>query len=430
MVSVEIVITVIISLSFLVFVHELGHFLAAKKVGVHVLEFSIGFPPKLFSKIIGKTEYMISLIPIGGYVRLKGQGIEDEDETDPENYAAKSAPQKFLILVAGALMNLLVTIIILPLVFYTGYETSAHNLLTPEIDSVIEQSPAFVQGIQENDVILSINDIPVTNWKEVDRAITNSSRDEISIILDRGGETLTKEIPVSQIEKSRGVGWLAKISPTIGHVYKDSQAYNAGFLTNDLITHINSNEVSDWKDISPLVSQSDGNLLNVRVLRNDKPIEFFISPRWESTQQSWVLGIGPETVYVTENLKDSIVLGLKTTYFYFTGTFKFLSRLIAGKEKSDSVGGPVKIVQMMGEAAHLGFDKLLRLVAFISLQFAIFNLLPIPALDGGHIFFLMIETITGKPLSKNLRMSIQKVGFSLLLLLIMIVTAQDFGLFK
>ena len=430
MVSLEIIITVIISLSFLVFIHELGHFLAAKKVGVHVMEFSIGFPPKLFSKIVGKTEYMISLIPIGGYVRLKGQGIEDEDETDPENYASKSAPQRFLILVAGAAMNLLVTIIILPLIFFTGYEISAYNLLTPEVDSVIKESPAFVQGIQKDDIILSINDKQVANWKEVDRAVTNTSEEQISILVKRGNDTLRTEISLSEIEKSRGVGWLAKISPTIGHVYQDSPAYNAGLNTNDLITHIDSNEVSDWKDISPLVSQANGNLLQVRVLRDDKFIEFFVSPRWESSQQSWVLGIGPETVYVTENLKDSIVLGLKTTYFYFTGTFKFLSRLIAGKEKSDSVGGPVKIVQMMGEAAHLGFDKLLKLVAFISLQFAIFNLLPIPALDGGHIFFLLFESITGKTLSKNLRMSIQKVGFSLLLLLIMIVTAQDFGLFK
>jgi regulator of sigma E protease len=229
----------------------------------------------------------------------------------------------------------------------------------------------------------------------------------------------------------RGFGWQPKISTTIGYVVPKSEAEKAGLLPGDHITHLNQKKIDDWTEISPLVGQSKGKPINVRVLRDGKPKDFVITPVWEESQKSWVMGITGQTVYTSENLKDSIVLGTKRAYLLTVGTFKFLFRLIAGKEKSESVGGPIMIAKMMGEAAQSGVDKLLILVAFISLQFAIFNLLPIPALDGGHIFFLIFEVISGKALSKNLRLSIQRIGFSLLLLLILYISVKDgFRLFN
>ncbi len=423
------IVTVILALSFLVFVHELGHFLAAKKVGVHVIEFSIGFPPKLFSKIIGKTEYLISAIPIGGYVRLKGQGIDDEDDTDPENYAAKSVFQRLLILVSGALMNLLVALVLLPLVYFIGYEVPAYLNNQPLINNVRQNSPADLQDIQKGDIILNINEKSVQTWKDVQSVLVGLDTDQIQVSLKRENEVITRQFNRSQVVEGKGFGWNARISTIIGNVSSGSQADKAGLQSGDNITHLDNIKLEEWSEISPVIQNSKGQPVSVRVLRNGQPLDFLIAPQWEESQNYWVFGITSETVYVSENLKDSIVLGVKRAYFLTVSTFEFLGRLIAGKEKSDSVGGPIKIVKMMGEAARTGASSLLTLVAFISLQFAIFNLLPIPALDGGHIFFLIIESISGKPLSKNLRMSIQKIGFSLLLLLILVISAQDLGFF-
>lgn len=419
------VITVILALSFLVFVHELGHFLAAKKVGVHVIEFSIGFPPKVFSKVIGKTEYLISLIPIGGYVRLKGQGIEDEDENDPENYASKTSLQRFFILVSGALMNLAVTLVFLPLVFFIGYEAPAYLYDKPEVGEVVEDSTAYVLDIRKNDLIVSVNDQPVGNWKQVQNSLSQSETETITLKLKRDNIYLTRQFNRQQLSNPEGLGWRAKVVPIVGSISADSPAEAAGLKAGDLIVQLNSTAVDQWSQISPIIQETNGRTISVLVDRNGEKINYEIKPDWEENQKYWVLGIGSRTIRVSENIIDSVSLGFQRAYFLTSRTFEFLFRLITGKEKSDSVGGPIMIGKMIGEAAKTSVSSLLTLVAFISLQFAIFNLLPIPALDGGHIFFLLIEAITGKTLSKNLRMSIQRIGFSLLLLLILYISVQD-----
>ncbi len=419
------IITVILALSFLIFIHELGHYLAAKKVGVHVIEFSIGFPPKVFSKIIGKTEYLISLIPIGGYVRLKGQSIDDEDVSDPENYAAKSVLERFFILISGPMMNLLVALFLMPLVFFIGYEIPAYLNDIPVVGSVDSGSKAEVLDIEKEDLILSVNDKKVATWKETQNQIMSSKEPVILVQIKRGQEINSIALKSSYFTSAEGFGWNAKISPIIGRISPDSPAAESGLQFGDKLVEINDIKIFDWSQISPIIQNSKGNPVTFVIDRNGQQNEYVISPTLDSKYNYWIIGISSKTEKVSESFVNSIILGTKRVYFLTTRTFVFLFRLISGKEKSDSVGGPIMIAKMMGQAAQTSISSLLTLVAFISLQFCIFNLLPIPALDGGHVLFLVIEKISGRSLSKNLRLSIQRIGFSLLMLLILYISIQD-----
>ncbi|MBU2512834.1 RIP metalloprotease RseP [bacterium] len=419
------IITVILALSFLIFIHELGHYLAAKKVGVHVMEFSIGFPPKVFSRIIGKTEYIISLIPIGGYVRLKGQSIDDEDTSDPENYAAKSALERLFILVAGPLMNLLVALVLMPLVFYIGYEIPAYLNEAPVIGSVDPGSKAEILDIKRDDLILAINDKDVSTWKEAQSQILSSKEPIILVKIRRGQEIGHRALNSGYFSAPEGIGWHARITPVIGKISPNSPAENAGLQLDDNLIEINNVKIYDWSQISPIIQNSNGNPVSFVIDRNGQRKEYMISPTLEDEYNYWIIGISSKTEQVSENFTNSITLGAKRVYYLTTRTFVFLFRLITGQEKSDSVGGPIMIAKMMGQAAQTSISSLLTLVAFISLQFCIFNLLPIPALDGGHVLFLVIEKISGKTLSKSLRLSIQRIGFSLLMFLILYISVQD-----
>lgn len=419
------IIAVVVSLSFLIFIHELGHFIAARRVNVHVIEFSIGFPPKVVSRVIGKTEYLISLIPIGGYVRLKGQGIEDEDPTDPENYASKTVSQRLLILVSGPLMNLLVTLVLMPVVFYLGYEVPVYMVQPPEIGRVIEESTADRLDFRKGDRVAAINDRRVDTWKDVQTELGQSHDSIITITLERGGKTLHRKFSSENLNRQEGIGWIPKTPPVVGAVAEDSPAEQAGLVIGDRILQINETAVDDWSEISPAIQSDKGSEVVLQVERDGNRQQLAIKPEWNESQQNWIIGINSQTARISESLSDAVILGFKRTYTLTVRTFEFLYRLIAGKEDSDSVGGPIMIARLMGEAAQTSLSSLLTLVAFISLQFSIFNLLPIPALDGGHILFLLIEKIRGRSLSKNARMSIQRIGFSLLIFLILFISIQD-----
>jgi regulator of sigma E protease len=418
-------ITVILVLSFLIFVHELGHYLAARSVGVTVLEFSMGFPPKIFSKIVGKTEYILSLIPIGGYVRLLGQNIDDENPDEPGNYASKSVWRRLLILIAGPLMNLLFALIFMCLVIFLGQRVPAYYLNAPLINGIVTGSPADKLNLRKNDLILSVNGNGVENWKAVQSQLQKSSGPVIELRISRDGAIIERDIDAAVFKNKARIGWKISIEPVVGQISPNSPAEKSGLQTGDRILNVNGVEIKDWSQVSPSIQQTKGKDSQISILRDESKLEFSIKPQWNETNSYWVLGIGSQTVHASENLVDSFSLGATQMYLITGKTFEFLSRLVRGQESTKSMGGPIMIAQMVGQAAQSDFSNLLFLVGYISLQFAVFNLLPIPALDGGHIFFLLVEKIKGSALPKGFRVSVQKAGFSLLLLLILYISVQD-----
>jgi len=419
------IITVILVLSFLIIIHELGHYLAAKLVGVSVLEFSLGFPPKVLSKVIGKTEYMLSLIPIGGYVRLLGQNIDDENSEENGNYAGKSIWQRLIILVAGPLMNLIVAFIFFWLVIFLGQRVPAYLGNPPTIDGIVKGSAAEKMDLIKGDLILSVNGKDVRTWKDVQTQLQKNENPWVQLKLKRNEKILRLGVDGNLFKNSKKLGWKIKIEPVIGQVSVNSPAERSGLRPGDRLIRINKEEINDWSQISPVIQKFDGKTIEVSILRNNSVVNLNVKPIWNSSNKYWVMGIGSQTVHISESFSESVILGVTQVYVITQKTFEFIFKLVKGQESTKSMGGPIMIAQMVGQAAQSDFTNLLFLVGFISLQFAIFNILPIPALDGGHIFFLGLEKIKGSALPKGFRVSVQKAGFSLLLLLILYISVQD-----
>ena len=415
----------ILVLSFLIFIHELGHFLAARKVGVKVHEFSIGFPPKIVSKTINGTKYMISWIPLGGYVRLHGQDPESENPDEPDNYAAKSVTQRFFILVAGSFMNFLVALVFMPIVFYMGYNRPAFLEQIPQIGSVTSGSVAEKVGIQKGDQILQINGEIVKTWLELQQGLEKVETPTLSIKIQRGEQRTTLSISSEEFANPTAFGWNPYVEPTIGEVTVGSPAGLAALQQGDRILSVGGEPLEQWSEITPLIQKSKGKAIEFVISRKGENLNKLITPQWNDNGKYWLVGINTAKVKFSENFTDSVKLGVLRIYHLTKATFNFIGDLLTGQAGGNTVGGPIMIAQMVGQAAQTGLSELFSLIAFISLQLAIFNMLPIPALDGGHILFLVFEKIKGSALSKNFRFNMQKAGFSLLLLLIIYISVQD-----
>lgn len=418
------IIVFILVLGFLIFIHELGHYLAARAVGVEVQEFSIGFPPQLYSKVIGATRYILSAIPIGGYVKLKGQNIDDEDATDPQNYASKTILQRLFILVAGSGMNFLAALIFTPLVLFIGSDVPRYFQQPAVIYSVEQGSLSQKAGLQADDRITSVNGTQVSSWEEVRKNLVKGTTDQIRIRFQREGRILRALIPLEPLKKGKPIGWNYYIEPEIGKLSAGGPAEKAGLKSGDRLVAINGESLLVWNDIPRLIKKYDGAAMDIAYSRNGTNHTIRITPVKNGSDQ-WIIGVGTPMMRISHSFSDSVVQGVGQVFNAVKLTFGFLGQLISGKAKSDSVGGPIMIASMVGQAAQSSLVDLLSLVGFISLQLSIFNLLPVPALDGGHVLFLLFEKIKGSALSKKFRVSSQKIGFIILISLILYISIQD-----
>ena len=426
----------LIVLGILIFIHELGHYLAARHVGVRVEAFSVGFPPTLWGKQIGETEYRISWIPVGGYVKLFGQNVNDEDPDDPTNYASKTLFERLYILTAGPMMNLLFALIFMPLVFWIGMEIPAYLDDSPRIKHVQQGSYAQQLGIQANDEIVAVNGTFVKNWEEFHNVLGQiSPADSLIFDIDRGGNSIYIEGSAIEMHRAGSMGWSPFLEPVVGGFSGKSPAKLSGIQVGDKITGINGSPINDWSDISPTVQKlmkadginalNPGSGLTVELERNAE-VEFVeVTPYFDSRSQRWLFGMSMSKNVRSHSLGESIVLGSSRLWFITKATFSFLGQMFKGEGSMDDLGGPVKIGMVIGDAVRSGISDLFFLMAFISLQLGIFNLLPIPALDGGHIFMLLVEKINGKPLSIAIRERTQMIGFSVLIFLMIFVTWND-----
>ena len=423
----------LVVLGILIFIHELGHFLAARHVGVRVEAFSVGFPPTLWGKKIGDTEYRISWIPVGGYVKLFGQNVDDEDPNDPTNYAYKTLFQRLYILTAGPLMNLLFALIFMPLVFWIGMETPAYLDDSPRIKDVQDGSYSQKLGIQANDEIIAINGTFVKNWEELHNTMGSIPPSETLVFdIDRKGNSIYIEGSAIEMHRLGSMGWSPYLVPVVGGFSSGSPAERAGIKVGDKITRINELVIGDWSDISPSVqkimtaeSKKPDSTIKIELERNSEVKFVEVTPFFETNSQRWLLGMSMSKKFRSHSLGESFALGISRLWFITKGTFSFLGQMFKGEGSMDDLGGPVKIGMVIGDAVRSGISDLFFLMAFISLQLGIFNLLPIPALDGGHILMLLIEKINGKPLSTAIRERTQMIGFSALLFLMIFVTWND-----
>ncbi|GAB4163770.1 MAG: RIP metalloprotease RseP [Geothermobacteraceae bacterium] len=425
----------IIMLGILIFVHELGHFCIAKLSGVKVLKFSLGFGPRLVSVTRGETEYQISMIPLGGYVQMLGEGQADAEEIPPEDeersFARKSLARRTAIVAAGPLMNLLLPFLVLPVAYLIGINLPAFLDQPPCAGYVYEQSPAHRAGLRQGDCILSIDGQEVSTWTEANQALIGSAGQQIEVVVERQGEKRLVELDaaVANVEdlQLRNLGVFPVRQALVGGVMKGLPGERAGLLPGDLILAIGGQPVTSWYDLTGLVQQAGDNPTEIVIDRAGERLTLTLTPEKQPDQDRYLIGIEPkvESVFKRYGLFEAIGAGARQAVDIIGLTLVFIQKLFSGQVSSQNIGGPIMVFQMAGQAAQTGVTTVLTMLAFLSIQLGILNLLPIPILDGGHLFFYACEFVFRKPLSMRAREMAQQVGLILLIMLMILAFYND-----
>ncbi len=430
----ETLLAFLVLVGFLIWFHELGHFLLAKLFGVRVEVFSIGFGPALLSKRVGETLYQVAAVPLGGYVKLYG---EEKKVEDPKAFSSKPNWQKILIAFGGPLFNILLTIFLLTVVYFAGVEVPSYTKEPPVVGSVEEKSWAHRIGIKPGDRIVRIGDVEVKRWEDIRKAIlknTLEKREKLPVVVERNGSTLTLIGETPQLEREdEALGINPPLEPVIGRVFEKlpgvgpSPAHQVGLKPGDRILKINGIPVNSWYEAVKLIRGSNGSAVRLTIEREGKVLEKEVVPAVDPRTKHPVLGIAPmvRTVKESHPLPEAFGLALERTRELFLLTFKVLGGLITGAVSIKTLGGPIAIAQFAGQAAQSGIIPYLSSMAFISLQLGIFNLLPLPVLDGGLILLFLIEALRRRPLPEKFKEYWQKVGFALIISLMAFVVIND-----
>jgi regulator of sigma E protease len=413
----------LIVIGILVFVHELGHFIMAKRAGVRVEKFSLGMGPKLFGFKKGDTEYVLSALPLGGYVKMAGENPDEEPTGAPDEFQSKTVWQRAKIAATGPLTNIVLAFLIMPLVFMVGTYSEG----PAKVGYVEKGSPAERAGFMAGDVIEEINGRSISDWTRALTLIAVNPDTDVTVIIERQGEKKTMTLrPELATELKIGTSGLVPDMPAeIGKLKPGFPAEQAGVMVNDKIIAVDGKTIYHWIQFSSLVRDSKGSKLTLTVERNGKRMEKIVTPKEDGGRQ--VIGVEPvmRLVFKKHGFFESLRLGFDKTIESVDLTFITLKKLITFDLSIKTLGGPVMIAQMSGQAAAAGLSAFLSLLAMISISLGVLNLLPIPVLDGGMILFLMIEAIRKKPLSRKVMEVSQSIGAGLLITLIAVVSYND-----
>ena len=406
----------------LIWFHELGHFLFAKLFGVKVEVFSVGFGPVLLKKQLGETEYRLSAIPLGGFVKLYG---EEEDLKDPRAFSSKPHWQKILIAFAGSFFNFILAFFVFSLVGMLGKEVPKYALEKPVVGYVQEGSLAQEMGIKKGDLILSLNGQEVKTWKDLeDRMLKNLFAKAITVEVLRDGNRVSLKANLDTANP-RVLGAEPVIEPIVGGVLDNSPAQQVGLKEGDRIVAINGVKVSSWQEAVKLIRTSEK--LNLTIERQGQIRDITLIPMKDPRTNISIVGITPhmESVKVKQGFLEASKAGLERIILLSTLTLKAVWSMITGSLSLTNLGGPIAIAQLAGQSAQQGIIPYLSLIASVSIQLAIFNLLPLPMLDGGHILLFFIEMVRRKPLPLKFKEAWQRVGFALIIALFLFVILND-----
>jgi regulator of sigma E protease len=432
----------IVVLSVLVVVHEFGHFAVAKAFRFPVEVFSVGFGKRLFGKTWRGTDYRVSAIPLGGYVRVVGLG--PDESTIAEGTSQEAPPvgrrwQRALVLLAGPGMNFVLAIVLHTAVFVVGVRVPAYELQKPVIQVVEPDSPGAAAGFRPGDRVVAIDGLATPRWRDVLFVFGMSAREKLDVSVDRGGQSLALSVvPRPNTKYDLGyVGLLpdfgTSVRPRIGSVVSGSPAAKAGLEAGDVILSVAGHPIQGSPDqiftnfVAAVTGAAPGPF-PVEYQRGGRTATTMIAPR-RDPDGSWKVGVqvGGDLPEVIERfpLKQAFVEGWRRVQTDFRMTLSILGRLFRGRASMKSMSGPLDIAKFSGEAARTGAIPLVALMAAISLQLGIFNLLPIPVLDGGHLFLLGLESAARRDFSLRVKERILQVGFVMILALLAVVLYND-----
>jgi regulator of sigma E protease len=415
----------VLVLGFLIFAHEAGHFLVAKLFRVRVLVFSFGFGQRLFGFRKGDTDYRVSLIPLGGYVRMAGDTPEEDRQGDPAEFLSKPKWQRFLILFAGPFMNLLIAVVFIAIFSMAGTESL---VVRPMIGVVSPGRPAARAGLQPGDRIIAVNGERIDNWDDLRMAISLHAGTPLRIEYIRNGvahtTVMTPERENSEYGPVGRAGIWPWIDAAVGRVRPNSPAARAGLRPGDVIAAANGRPITQLIQLDEVFNQAKGQPIELDVMRAGQRVHVVL-PAVKSEMQDPYRGFLPPTeirkLSLLPALKDSVEQNWKMLRYAFV-TF---GRLVRGEASVKEFSGPISIARISGEMLRRGWMELVALMAMISLQLGIINLFPIPVLDGGHIMILLVEGVVRRDLSIRVKERIQQIGFALLAALMIVVIYND-----
>ncbi len=440
----------IVAIGVLVTIHEYGHFWVARKMGVKVLRFSVGFGKPIWLRRAGpdQTEYVIASIPFGGYVKMLD---EREGEVEAHElhraFNRKSVWRRIAIVAAGPAFNFLFAILAYYLMFMAGV-----GGIKPLVGEISNPSPAYSAGIQYRDLILSINGIETPSWEKARFTMLQEAVDTDQLVIKVQGEDLQirdKVIDVSglellksdQIDLLRDLGissWRPDIPPIIAEVMPDGAALEAGLKAEDKILALDGVTIVNAQQWVGLIRDNPGKTMTLRVLRGDSEIELGLTPRSRSEDGETFGFIGVRTrIEVPDDIRremtvverhgpvDGLLESLDKTWRTTWLTLRVLGKLVTGEASFRNLSGPITIAHYAGITARIGLEPFLGFLAIISISLGVLNLLPVPMLDGGHLFYYFIEVFKGSPVSEQTEIIGQKIGILLLFCLMSIAIYND-----
>jgi regulator of sigma E protease len=423
------IVSAAIGLGLMVLLHEWGHFVVARLFGVRVDVFSIGFGPRLWGVRRGPTDYRISALPLGGYVRMAGDNPSEERTGAPDEFLSKPRWQRVLIALAGPTTNLLLAIILMAGIFVRGGQQAVYADKAVVIAGVVKDSPAQMAGLQAGDRIVSFAGIQNPDWDRVELELALSAPGHMeAVTIERGGQLIYTKV-AAQPQPFASTGYPAE--PTlVGSVTHGLPAEAAGLMAGDTIVAAGGQPVSSPLLLSEIIQANKGNPLGLDIVRNGENQKLTLRPTFGDPGDGnprWQIGIAFKFASAVKSYSapEAIARAGETNLILAGKMLYTVGDLFTGRVSLKQVQGPLGIVQESSRAAKQGFGNLVNLMALVSLSLGVLNLLPIPILDGGHILMLAIEGLIRHDLSLKIKERFVTAGMVFLLVVFLLVMYND-----
>jgi regulator of sigma E protease len=427
--SIEYVLAFLILIGVMINIHEAGHYFAARWFDVKIDAFSFGFGTRLFGFKRGETDFRFSAIPFGGYVKMAGELAGDESANDPRSFLSKPRWQRLIIAFAGPFMNIVLAVAILTGMYMVRFD----QLADAEIGHVMSDSPAAKAGIQDGDKIVKFDGKDNPTWEDVEMKEATSAFRPLHVTVERGGKRIDTTVTPVLSERLGGgyAGWDEKGEVLFSGLDPDYPAAKAGIKDGDELVSVDGLPVHSSIKFHQITESSNGKPLNLELLRNGKTIQVQVQPVFAKPdgQARWMIGVkaGTKLPYTTTRL--SLPAALNESIHENAKGALLMGRVIEGmmerRMSTKNLSGPIALIKESGMAAKMGAAVYLGLMATVSLQLAIFNLLPIPVLDGGTILMLLVEMTMRRDLSLTVKETVFKVGFVCIMMLVAFVLYND-----
>ena len=419
------ILALLVVIGVIIFVHELGHYLAARAFRIRVRVFSIGFGPRLWGFERGDTEYRLAMVPLGGYVAFSG--IDPSNPTgDAGDFITKPRWQRMVVLLAGPAANVVLSIVLIAAVLVAGTELAGPRDLSTEIGAVAPESAASEAGLQAGDTILRLDEEDVSDWREVANIVLVSPERRLAVDFERDGRTLSTVLVPRRVPRHElgDAGMYASLLPRVREVFEGTPAERAGIRYGDTLYAVDGHPIADADDFRRLVEPKAGEEVSLEIGRADQRLEVRFVPADEG-------GVGRAGIAISHFSYQRVAPGVallesaRINWETTTEIFGFLGRLVERRASPQSaIAGPIEIARISGQAARRSFNDLVFLTALISLNICILNLLPIPLLDGGQLAILLFESVLRRDVSIRVKNLVTQFG------LVVIVSIMMFALYS